>query len=454
MSDAAQVDDLSEVAAQLNKLAEFGLDIAQKLGADAAKISTGASFQKRLVVDNKEFTLANSLASRSIGIVVHKDQKKGSASVNITTEDSIKHAVESALALAKYSVPDPALIFATKAEAPPAPPLDFLYEEELATVELDQMREIMQEVLGRLGADERLALERYEMSVDISFHALGSTTGMRQAERQTMASWSFMGMGRTEGEVTGFDYDGNFSLNAAGILPRSLVDADQFVKRVLGMIKPVRCPSYRGPILLTPRAVQELLMGMMLYHAGGRQVMDGKSRWDKAVGTRVVADSFTLTDSPHDPRFSGATAFDGDGVPTRSQTILERGVLLRHLHDCYSAKRCGATTTATSGGPFALSLSPGNVPLKELTGGQSQLLVVDRFSGNSDPIKGDFSGVAKSSRLYVNGEDRGSVTETMISGNFFAIADAVLGISRESEIVSGSFASPYVLIDGVSVTGQ
>jgi len=42
----------------------------------------------------------------------------------------------------------------------------------------------------------------------------------------------------------------------------------------------------------------------------------------------------------------------------------------------------------------------------------------------------------------------------MISGNFFAIADAVLGISRESEIVSGSFSSPYVLIDGVSVTGQ
>ena len=77
MSDAGQVDDLTQVAANLNKLAEFALDTAKNLGADAAKISTGASFQKRLVVDNKEFTLANSLASRSIGIVVHKDQKKG-----------------------------------------------------------------------------------------------------------------------------------------------------------------------------------------------------------------------------------------------------------------------------------------------------------------------------------------------------------------------------------------
>jgi predicted Zn-dependent protease len=80
--------------------------------------------------------------------------------------------------------------------------------------------------------------------------------------------------------------------------------------------------------------------------------------------------------------------------------------------------------------------------------------MVDRFSGNSDPIKGDFSGVAKSSRLFQRGEDRGSVTETMIAGNFFAIADAVLAVSKEVEIVSGGFASPYVLVDGVSVTGE
>ena len=82
-----------------------------------------------------------------------------------------------------------------------------------------------------------------------------------------------------------------------------------------------------------------------------------------------------------------------------------------------------------------------------------QLLVVDRFSGNADPIKGDFSGVAKGSRLFINGEDAGSVTETMIAGNFFTIAEEILGVSRETEMVSGSFLSPYILVGGVSVTG-
>ena len=182
--------------------------------------------------------------------------------------------------------------------------------------------------------------------------------------------------------------------------------------------------------------------------------MDGKSRWAQSVGQRVVSDKLTLRDHPHDPRFSGATGFDSDGLPTKQQTLVEHGVLQMILHDCYSAKRCKGRSTGTSGGPFALEVAAGTASKAELLRSHKQLLVVDRFSGNADPIKGDFSGVAKGSRLYSNGEDAGSVTETMIAGNFFTIAEEVLGVSRETELVSGGFLSPYILVGGVSVTGS
>ena len=42
----------------------------------------------------------------------------------------------------------------------------------------------------------------------------------------------------------------------------------------------------------------------------------------------------------------------------------------------------------------------------------------------------------------------------MIAGNFFTIAEEVLGVSRETELVSGGFLSPYILVGGVSVTGS
>ena len=41
----------------------------------------------------------------------------------------------------------------------------------------------------------------------------------------------------------------------------------------------------------------------------------------------------------------------------------------------------------------------------------------------------------------------------MIAGNFFEMAQAVLAVSQETEMISGGFQSPYVLVDGVSVTG-
>ncbi len=445
--------NLTELAKTLDKLSTFALETAKSLGADAAKISTGASFQKRLVVENKQFSLANSLESRSLGLVVHKDKKKGSASINTVTEEGVKRAVESALALAKYSVPDENLILPGLDQAPKAKALDFLYDEAMAEAELTDIQAVMQEVLARLVRDPRVALDRYEMAIDVSWHGLANSYGMRQTERQAMANWSFFGMGRDGDEVTGFDYDGSFSLKKSEMVTRGMDDAQRFVDKIVGSLKAGKAPSYKGAVLFSPRAVQEMLLGMILYHAGGRQVMDGKSRWDKSAGKRVVSKLLSLVDNPHDQRFSGCTAFDADGIPTSPLKLVEQGVLKQHLHDCYSAKKCNTKTTGTAGGPFAVEFLAGTSKLADFYAQRAPLLVVDRFSGNEDPVKGDFSGVAKSSRLYQGGKDMGPVTETMIAGNFFEMAEAVLAVSRETELVSGGFLSPYVLVDGISVTG-
>lgn len=444
---------MNDVVKTLEKLTDFALDTAKKLGADAIKIATGASTQKRLVVENKQFSLANSLESRSLGLVVHKDQKKGSASINTVTEEGVKRAIESALALAKYSVPDENLTLPGPDLAPKAKPLAFLYDEELAKVELDEIQAVMQEVLARLTRDKRVALDRYEMSVDVSWHGMANSHGVRQSERQTMAHWSFFGMGRDGEEVTGFDYDGSFALKRADMLPKSMDDAGRFVDKIVKALGPVKCPSYKGPVLLSPRAVQELVYGMIHYHMGGRQVMDGKSRWEKSVGQKVISEHFTLKDHPHDPRFSGATAFDGDGIPTKPRTLIDKGVLVSHLHDAYSAKKCKTKPDGSSGAPFACEFAAGATPLADILSKNGPLLLIDRFSGNEDPVKGDFSGVAKASRLYQDGKEIGPVTETMVAGNFFEMAQAVLAVSREAESVSGGFLSPYVLFDGVSVSG-
>lgn len=451
MSQVSQ--EIKTVSTAMEKMAEIALDEAKKLGADEAKVGLSASFQKRLVVESKEFALANSLEGRTIGIVVHKDQKKGSASTNIISEKSVRQAVADAMALASYSVPDEALTFAKKDLATPAATLPYLFEEKLADMDLEELQGTMQEVLGLLVRDKRVALDKFEMSVDVSYHGMANSHGVRQNESQTMANWFFFGMARDGDEVTGFDYDGSFSFNKQGILKACMADADRFVKKIVSGLGAVKCPSYKGSVLFSPRAFQELLSGMILYHASGRQVMDGRSKWEKEIGNKVVSDKITMVDNPHDRLFSGSTSFDSDGVPTRKHSIVDKGILKMHLHDCYSAKRCGVVSTATGGGPFSLDIGAGTGDLNEMRSNQKNLLVIDRFSGNSDPVKGDFSGVAKGSRIFSNGKDVGAVTETMIAGNFFEIKDMVEAVSKEVELIGGGFRAPYMLIDGISVTG-
>jgi PmbA protein len=329
-----------------------------------------------------------------------------------------------------------------------------MWNDKTSTITLGELQEFSQALLSRLTRDPRVSLDRLEVSTACMWHGLYNSNGVHQAETQSTVSWSFMGMAVDGDEVSGFDYDGRSVYAWDNALDLALTQCDHFVEKIIKNLRPIKAPTYKGPVLLTPRAVEELLIGTILYHMAGSSVMDGKSDWEKKIGTQVVSKLIHLVDSPHDEQFSGATAFDGDGLATMSRVLLNNGVLMTHLHDCYTANRCKAKSTATSGGPFALSCRQGVTDLSTMQQARSELLVVDRFSGNIDPIKGTFSGVAKSSRYMKDGKDMGAVSETMIAGNVFELCNHILAVSNVTENLSGSILMPWMLVDGVSVTGN
>ncbi len=444
---------LGKTSAEMETLVAKILDHGMKKGADRIKVAASASITRRLVVENKEVSLANSLEDQKIGLLVHKDQKKGSASTNIIRAESIYKGVEDALALASFSIADPAMNMPDAASAPKAKKLDFMFDEGTADTSLAEIQELMGAALARATQDKRVSIDKFEMSVSTSFHALYNSLGVAQSEMQTMLGWSFFGMGIDGDAVSGFDYDSGFSWKTSDSASRLMATAENFAAKVTGNLHPRKANSYKGLVVFSPRAVEELLTGFMLYHASGSSVMDGKSRWENEIGNVVVSPVISLRDQPHNPAFAGVTTFDGDGLPTQSQVIFENGKLCMHLHDCYSAKRLQTTSNHMSGGPFAMSLAPGGALLADLLRSRREILLVDRFSGNTDAIKGDFSGVAKSSRLYVDGKDSGAVTETMIAGNFFEFAKKIEAASLETEAVGGGFSSPWLLVDAISVTG-
>lgn len=437
---------------KLLSLAEEGFQHGKKLGIDALKIKGDWGEEKRLVLETDGFTLATTNEGMSLGFGVHHAQKKGSASIEQAEVEAVKRAIEQAKTLASFSIPDPNLNMPTPAMAPRAKELPFLYDPAVADVTLEMMKPIVKEGVALLTADKRLALDRVEVSSDVGFVTLGNSHGVRQQEWEASMSWSLAAMARDGDDVSGMDYDSGFSFTWKDFPERFLNDVMRFKARVLSMLETRPCPTYKGVVVLSPRAVGELLIETILYHMGGWQIMDGKSKWQDHIGKSVAKNLLTLIDRPHDPRLQGATAYDEDGLPTRDLTLVENGMLKMHLFDCYSAKKTGNKPTGASGGPFSLTIPAGTTSEKTLYGLQNKLLAVETFAGNLDALTGDFSGLVKVSHLYEKGVDVGCVNETMIAGNVFDMLKNIVAVGDQQHDVWGSYLFPAIAVDGISVS--
>lgn len=441
-------------ANELQELAEHALKLGKDKGAEGVKVGLSAGEDKKIVIENKELSQCHSVDSRNIGIGVHCGQKKGSASTNSPSKDSVAKAVNTAVALSEFGIADPHLTLATKAQAPEASQLGFLFDPKVDELSLDDLEATLQEGMAELKDDERVLIDRLEAGVATSYHGMATSTGVSQGEGQTAIYWSLLGMAKEGDIVGGMDYTGGSCFTISDYKPRLLADLRKFKERVIANLKPTSCPSYKGQVLFTPRAVEDLLVSQLLFHCYGSQIMDGKSRWADKIGEKVMSDKLSFVDRPHNPERQGATSYDGDGLPTKDREIVKDGVLKSHMYGCYSANKLGKEPNGMAGGPFCLDVLAGDVPLAELKASKTPLLMIDRFSGNTDPLTGDFSGVAKSSAVINPDGSQQAVLETMVAGNVFDIVNAIEGVSRETEVSNYAFSSPYLLAGGVSVTGS
>jgi len=444
--------NLDPTQAKLDQLLDEGLTLLDNKQCDAGKIVATAEREFRIVVENGEFTLAQLTNEQNIGVLVHKNNKKGSASLNSPDTQELKNAINEASSLASFSLEDPHLILASNEEAPKAPKLNFLCDTDFYDVDVNIIETAAKKALKILSSDKRLCIDRFEIGVGGALHNLANTNGVRQQELQTTIDWSYLGMARDGDQVSGMDYDSGFSFSLKDFEDKLLGDIESYKQRLLDSLKLVKTPTYTGKVLLSPRALDDLILGTMLYHSSGRKIMDGKSRWADSLNDSVCSDLLTITDDPHSSSMSGSTSYDSDGIPTFKKVMIENGVLKTHLFDCYSANKLGKKANASSGGPFGLKVSAGTTPLSDLFASQSEVVFVERFSGNLDPLTGDFSGVAKNSCLYSDGNRLGSIGETMIAGNSFDLMKQILNISQETQLVDDCLVAPTILVDGISVS--
>ncbi len=435
--------------AELEDQCRYILKAARAAGADEAFVSASYGLSARIQYEKNDFNLAAYHEGGGFGITVHKDQRQGAASVNTFSKEAVDEVVRQALAFARFSIPDEYLGMAEKSDYIALPET---FDPGMAELPMGELRRLAEAMIAAAKHDARVSLDGASVERSAGVHVIANTRGVLASDHSTSLNWYLMGMAIEGADVTSFDHLSDFAYFLPGVESKVLETAGNLAQRLLACLgaKPAR--SFKGAVLLPACAVDELLLDPIVYHIVGRNIMDGKSRFSNSLGETIASPSVTFSDDPHDIALRGCTAWSGEGVPTRGMALVERGVLKTHLDSVYSARRRGTKPTGNGGGPHGPLLAQGTRSLAELRRAASPLLEFTRYSGSVDPITGDFSGLAKGGRLYVNGADQGPVKETMIAGNTFELLRRDLIMSDERFDDSGSYRLPCVLVDGVSVT--
>ncbi len=197
-------------------------------------------------------------------------------------------------------------------------------------------------------------------------------------------------------------------------------------------------------------------------------VANGSSFYRKSTylldreGTAVASDLVTIEDDPRIPRAPGSKSFDGDGLPTRKNVIVEDGLLKTVLCDTYTARKLGRASTHSAGrgvggtpGPTSSNLfmrAGSQSPEEILAASEGALYVTSMMGFGFNAVTGDFSRGA-AGFLVEDGKLGRPVSEVTISSNFDTMLKGIDMVGSDLDFRS-SISAPTVRIASMTVAGN
>jgi len=426
------------------------------LGADEIEVFGQAVDSVNATVEKDDLQISKSRFETSFGVRAFVGRRVGFASTNDAAR--LDTACADAVALARISPADPHNVLP---EPETADPVDGLHDPAADAFEAaDAVRKTV-EILDRVGTiDQRVIVNDAWFDAERVASAVANSRGLAVEERGSLFTYGLVATAREGETVSSFDFQFGASRTVAGIdieTPTARACAS-----ALASLGAERGESFVGPVLLSPQAVADLVLGPILFQLSARNVLRGRSRWKDAIGATVAVPGLHLADDGREAGGVATGAFDREGVPHRRLALIEGGALRFFLHNAYSAHAMGEENTGHAAGsarsvpaigPTNLSILPGEGSVDDLVADVEQGLLVRRFSGNANPISGDFSGAVKSAQLIRNGKLGRAVSGTLIAGNVFDALSTLSAISADRERVY-NYTLPFLQLEKVSVTAK
>lgn len=204
------------------------------------------------------------------------------------------------------------------------------------------------------------------------------------------------------------------------------------------------------------------LLGNLCGALSGYSLYKGASFLAGQLGKPLAPDHITVYDDGRMIGGLGSRPFDGEGLPTRKNTIVEKGVLKSYLLDTYSGKKLGLPSTGNASrsvgespsvGPTNFYLAPGTKTVQDIIGSVKDGLYVTELIGfGINMVTGDYSRGAGGFWIE-NGELTYPVEEITIAGNLKQMFKDIEIVGSDL-VFRGRIASPTIKIAEMMVAGN
>ncbi|HEX2736019.1 MAG TPA: metallopeptidase TldD-related protein [Polyangiaceae bacterium] len=430
-------------------------------GATAAEAQARAGWELSVKVRLSETELVQEAGHRRVSLRVLRDQRAALTSTSDVSDAGLERCVQDALELLELSEADP---FSGPAAASDlykggGPDLD-LFDPSVSAIDANQAIARAKEAeAAALGSDARLTLsEGATFSRVTGASALVISTGFSQAQLGSYASLTVSPIAVDDSDKRRRGYYWTASRHVSDLEDGAAVGREA-ARRTLQKLNPRKVQTCEAPVIFDCDSARSIIGTFAGCIVGGALWRRSSYLLDR-VGSEVASPLLTIVDDPFVPRGPGSRVFDGDGLPSRKNVVVEAGVLKSYLLDTYSARKLGLPCTASgsrggasvSSGTSNFIVGNGERTFEQLVASTERgLLVTDMMGFGFNAITGDFSRGA--SGFWVeNGAIAFPVSEVTISGNLDQMLKSVDAVGNDLDLRT-SIASPSFRVSKMTISG-
>jgi len=439
-------------------LAEQVIKDCLNRGAEQAEVYLEDNRQLNLEVRNGQVESIQEAQSYGLGIRVVAGKRLGFAFVNDLKTESLKKTVDRALQLARAVSPDennqlPVEAGETEVKG--------LYDPQLQTVPLERKLSLIKEVEGlalKKPGITRSAGASYGESESLIL--IASSSGWVKSYKSTGCGYG-LGVIAEKGEQKSSGYESCSRRYFSDLKPAEEV-ASNAARKAVEMLDPRPIKTQRAAVILDPEVAYAILGGI-IQAINGERVLQGASFLGKKMGQKIGSELMTVIDDGTREKGLASAPFDGEGVPTQTRTIIDRGVLRGFLYNAYAARRAGVKSTGNASrgsfsdlpgiGPHNFYLAVGHTSPEEIIKSTSRGVLVKEVTGYGiNPVNGNFSGGA-AGFFIENGKIAFPVKGITIAGSADEIFNGLDLVGNDLDL-NRTITAPTIRIKSLQIGGE